>query len=291
MTDVARDAGRGRLVDVGPVELWVADDGPSDGDPVVLLAGADTPGFRWAPSFVDRLAAAGHHVIRYDHRDCGRSTTLGPDAGYLLGDLAADLVALLDSLGVDDAHLVGRSMGGMIAQVVALDHPDRVASLTLLSTTPGVDDDRLPGPDDEFVEKMMRRLYAGPPDDHAGRVEWLVELADHMAGTAYPLDVEAEVVLADAQLRTGWTPESGHGVAAFGSPTRLDRLPEIEQPTMVVHGTADPVLPIEHGRALALGIDGAVYVEVDELGHEAPAAFLDELAPSVLHHLRHARQG
>ena len=127
--------------------------------------------------------------------------------------------------------------------------------------------------------------------DHAGRVEWLVELADHMAGTAYPLDVEAEVVLADAQLRTGWTPESGHGVAAFGSPTRLDRLPEIEQPTMVVHGTADPVLPIEHGRALALGIDGAVYVEVDELGHEAPAAFLDELAPSVLHHLRHARQG
>lgn len=290
MTDAARDAGRGRLIDVGSVELWVADDGAPADDPVVLLAGADSPGFRWAPSFVDRLVEAGHHVIRYDHRDCGRSTTLGPDAGYLLGDLASDLVALLDSLDIAAAHLVGRSMGGMVAQVVALDHPERVTSLTLLSTTPGVDDDRLPGPDEAFVETMMRRLYAGPPDDHADRVEWLVELSGHMAGTAYPFDLEAEVVLADAQLRTGWTAESGHGVAAFGSPSRLDRLREIEQPTMVVHGTADPVLPVEHGRALALGIDGAVYVEVDRLGHEAPAAFLDELAPTLVHHFRASRE-
>lgn len=290
MTDAARDAERGQLVDVGPVELWVDHNGPPDGDPVVLLAGADTPGFRWAPSFVDRLVAAGHRVIRYDHRDCGRSTLLGTDAGYLLGDLASDLVALLDHFGVDDAHLVGRSMGGMVAQVMALDHADRVASLTLLSTTPGVDDERLPGPDDEFVDKMMRRLYDGPPDDHRGRVEWLVEFAEYVSGTAYPLDLEAEVVLADAQLRTGWTPESGHGVAAFGSPSRVDRLHEIQQPTMVVHGTADPVLPVEHGQALALGIQGAVYVEVDRLGHEAPAALLDELAPTVLHHLAASRQ-
>ena len=290
MTDAARDADRGRLIDVGPVELWVDDVGPTTGDPVVLLAGADTPGFRWAPSFVDRLVAGGHRVIRYDHRDCGRSTALGSDAGYLLDDLAADLIALLDLLEIGSAHLVGRSMGGMVAQVMALEHSDRVASLTLLSTTPGVDDDRLPGPDEDFVERMMSRLYAGPPDDHTDRVQWLVELSEYMAGTAYPLDLEAEVLLADAQLRTGWSPDSGHGVAAFGSPSRLDRLGEIQQPTMVVHGTGDPVLPIEHGRALALGIDGAVYVEVDRLGHEAPAAFLDELAPSLLHHLAHARR-
>lgn len=291
MTDAARDADRGRLIDVGAVELWVDEVGPAIGDPVVLLAGADTPGFRWAPSFVDRLVAAGHRVIRYDHRDCGRSTPLGSDAGYLLDDLAADLVGLLDRLQIGSAHLIGRSMGGMIAQVVALEHADRVASLTLLSTTPGVDDERLPGPDEHFVNRMMKRLYAGPPDDHAGRVHWLVELAELMAGTAYPLDLEAEVVLADAQLRTGWSPESGHGVAAFGSPSRLERLGEIQQPTLVVHGTADPVLPIEHGQALAFGIDGAVYVEVDQLGHEAPAAFLDELVPSLLHHLASSRHG
>lgn len=291
MTDAARDVDRGRLIDVGPVELWVDDVGPDSGDPVVLLAGADTPGFRWAPSFVDQLVAAGHHVIRYDHRDCGRSTPLGPEAGYLLDDLASDVVGLLDRLTIGSAHLVGRAMGGMVAQVMGLEHADRVASLTLLSTTAGVDDERLPGPDEGFVDKMMRRLYAGPPDDHAGRIQWLVELAESMAGTAYRLDLEAEVVLADAQLRTGWSPNSGHGGAAFGSPSRLERLGEIQHPTMVVHGTADPVLPIEHGKALALGIDGAVYIEVEQLGHEAPAAFLEELTPSLLHHLARARQG
>jgi len=290
MTDAARDAHRGRLIDVGPVDLWVDDVGPVAGDPVVLLAAADSPGFRWAPTFVDRLVAAGHRVIRYDHRDCGRSTSLGSEAGYLLADLATDLIGLLDRLEIASPHLIGHSMGGMVAQVVALEYADRAASLTLLSTSPGVDDDSLPGPDEGSVDKMMRHRYTGPPDDHTGRVAWLVELIEWMAGTAYPLDLDTEVVLADAQLRTGWSPDSGHGVAVFASPSRLERLGEIQQPTMVVHGTADPVLPIAHGRALALGIDGAVYKEIDRLGHEAPAAFLEELAPSLLHHLAHARR-
>lgn len=290
MTDAARDAQRGRLVDVGSVELWVDDSGSPAGDPVVLLAGADSPGFRWAPSFVDTLVDAGHRVVRFDHRDCGRSTALGSEAGYLLDDLALDVANLLDRLNITDAHLIGRSLGGMVAQVVALEHPDRVTSLTLLSTTPGSGDERLPGPDDDFVDKMMRRLYAGPPDDHSGRVDWLVELGEYMAGTAYALDRSAERALADAQLRTGWSPDSGHGVAAFGSPSRLDRLAEIDRPTIVVHGTADPVLPLEHGQALALGIDGAVYIEVDGLGHEAPAPFLADLAPAILHHLAAARR-
>lgn len=290
MTDAARDADRGRLIDVGPVELWVDDTGDPHSAPVLLLAGADAPGFRWAPSFVDTLVAAGHRVVRFDHRDCGRSTRLGSDAGYLLGDLAADVIALIDRLEIEAPHLIGRSMGGMVSQVVALEHPERVRSLTLLSTTPGVDDERLPGPDEAFVEKMMHRLYAGPPPDRSGRNGWLVQLAEYMAGTAYDFDRTAEAALADAELRTGWSPESGHGVAAFGSPSRVDRLPEINQPTLVVHGTADPVLPIEHGRALALGIDGAVFVEVDDLGHEAPAALLDDLSPLILRHLAAATE-
>lgn len=290
MTDVARDADRGRLIDVGPVELWVDDVGDPESVPVLLLAGADTPGFRWAPSFIDALVVAGYRVVRFDHRDCGRSTPLGPDAGYLLADLATDVVALLDRLGIDAPHLIGRSMGGMVSQVVALEHPARVRSLTLLSTTPGIDDERLPGPEEAFVEKMMHRLYAGPPLDRSGRNAWLVQLAEYMAGTAYDFDRAAETALADAELRTGWRPESGHGVAAFGSPSRIDRLAEITHPTMVVHGTADPVLPLDHGRALALGIDGAVFVEVDDLGHEAPAALLDDLAPLILRHLAAATE-
>jgi pimeloyl-ACP methyl ester carboxylesterase len=286
MTTAARDVDRGAFVRVGEVDLWV--DVVGAGVPVVLLAGADAPGFRWHPIFVDRLVDAGFEVVRFDHRDCGRSTTLGPDAGYLLEDLAADLTGLLDLLDRPSAHLVGRSMGGMVAQVAALDHRDRVRSLTLIGTSPGVEDDRLPGPDEAFVESMVRRLFAGPPDDPVERIDWLVELGELMAGDAFEFDRAEAALLARAELLTGWHPQSGHGAAVYGSPSRVDRLPEIDQPTLVVHGTADPVLPVEHGRALALGIDGAMLIEVDGLGHEAPPSMLDALAPTIVEHLRAA---
>ena len=179
-------------------------------------------------------------------------------------------------------------MGGMIAQVAALDHPERVRSLTLLGSTAGAGDERLPGPDDEFVDAMMHRLYAGPPPDRRALVGWLAELAELLAGDAYPFDADSARRLAAAELATGWQPESGHGVAVHASPSRLDRLSEIRQPTLVVHGTADPVFPIEHGRALATGIDGAVLLEVDRLGHETPASMLDEFVPVLIEHLRSA---
>ena len=288
MTDAARDVDQGEALQVGEVELWVDDAGEGD-DTVVLLAGADTPGFRWAPDFVDALLDDGYRVVRFDHRDCGRSQWLGSEAGYLLRDLTVDLVGLLDRLEVGAAHLVGRSMGGMVAQEAALDHPDRVQSLTLLGSTPGAGDERLPGPDDEFVDAMMHRLYAGPPTDRRALVSWIAELGRLMAGDAYPFDDDEAHRLAAAEVATGWQPDSGHGVAVHGSPSRLERLGEIVQPTLVVHGTADPVFPIEHGQALALGIDGAVYVEIDRLGHETPAPMLTELLPVLLQHLQAAR--
>lgn len=288
MTNAARDVDRGDLIRIGDVELWV--DVAGVGEPVVLLAGADAPGFRWHPDFVDGLVADGFQVVRFDHRDCGRSTTFGPDAGYLLEDLAGDVVGLLARLGHDDAHFVGWAMGGMIAQVLALDHPERVCSLTLIGSTPGVDDDRLPGPDETFVDRMVRRLFAGPPDDQAGRIAWMVELAELMAGEAFAFDRAEAALLARAELLTGWQAESGHGAATYGSPSRIDRLPEIRHRTLVVHGTADPVLPVEHGRTLALGIEGAALLEIDGLGHEAPGPLLVALTPTFIEHFRAARR-
>ena len=293
MTDAAAvpehaDSLRGRSIDVGTVSLWVDEQGPVDGDAVVLVAGADSPGFRWTPAIVDRLVTEGHRVVRFDHRDCGRSTRFGPHDAYLLDDLVTDVIGLLDALGIAAAHVIGRSMGGMVAQLLGIDHPARVRSLTMFGTSPAPGDERLGGPDDGFVEAMTHRLFAGPPRDDDGRIEWLVELDGFLSGSSYPLDRDRQVELARAELATGWAPETGHGIAVHASPGRLERLGAITTPTLVVHGTEDPVFPPAHGRALATGIDGAVLVEVEGLGHEVPDALIDELWPVLRHHLRAA---
>ncbi|MDG2028509.1 MAG: alpha/beta hydrolase [Acidimicrobiales bacterium] len=285
MTDAAHDAARGEAVRVGDLNLWADQKGDPGEAAVLLIAGADSPGFRWTPAIVDRLIEDGFQVIRFDHRDCGRSTRFGADSAYLLDDLVADAVGLLDHYAIDAAHVVGRSMGGMIGQLLALDHADRVLSLTMFGSSPAPGDDRLPGPMDEFVEKMTERLFAGPPRDDDGRVQWLIELDDFMAGSAYPIDADHQAALAAAEIATGWAAETGHGIAVHASPDRLDRLSGISAPTMVIHGTADPVFPPAHGRALATGIDGAILVEVEGLGHEVPDALIEELWPAIQKHL------
>ncbi len=285
MTDAPSDPTRGESVDLGGLALWVDVSGPEDGEPVVLLTGADTPGFRWTPEMVEPLVASGHRVVRFDHRDCGRSARFASSDAYDLADMADDVLALLDHLSIERAHLVARSMGGMIAQVLALDHPARVRSLTLIGTTPAAGDPRLSAPDEDFVEKMTVRLFAEPPIEPDAQVDWMVELAGLMKGSLYPFDPAVETALARAELETGWAAETGHGVAVYSSPSRLDRLGEITAPTLVVHGTVDPVFPIDHGRALAEGIGGAVYIEVDGLGHEVPDAFVAEFWPVLRRHL------
>lgn len=282
---VIGDAQRGRLVEVGAVRLWVDEQGPDSGDPVLLVAGADSPGFRWTPTIVDPLVASGHRVVRFDHRDCGRSTRFGANDVYRLDDLVVDVVGLFDVLGIEAAHVVGYSMGGMIGQLLGIDHPDRVTSLTLIGSSPAPGDERLGGPDEAFVDAMTTRLFAGPPKDDAGRIAWLVELDELLAGSAYPVERRRREELAAAEIATGWAPETGHGVAVHASPGRLERLADIAAPTLVVHGTDDPVFPPAHGRALATGIDGAVLVEVDGLGHEVPDALIEELWPVMRAHL------
>ena len=268
-----------------PVELYVEAFGPVDGEPVLLLSGADAQCTRWTPALVDPLVDAGHRVVRFDTRDCGLSSKLSSDDGYTLDDLATDACRVLDGEGIEAAHLVGRSMGGMVAQVVALEHPERARSLTLLCSTPGLGDERLPPPDDRLVDQMTERLFAPPPVDHIEKVAWLVELDRLFVGTRYPFDETAATLVADADVTRCWFPETGHGPAVNSSPSRLDRLGDIGVRTLVVHGTVDPVFPVEHGIALAEGIPGADLWLVEGLGHEVPDACLAELLPKVLAHL------
>ena len=277
----------GRRLSVGATELWVETAGEV-GSTVLLLAGSDAPGSTWPQSFVAGLVDDGFRVLRFDYRDCGRSSRVQPSFEYSLDDLAADAIAILDQLRIDRVHLVGFSMGAMVGQVLALQHGDRVASLCLLSGTPGAGDERLSEPEAGFVERIVRRHLDGPPTDRVGVIEWLVERDELLAGSFVPFDRAGARLRAQQLYEDGQWLSSGHGEAIHRSPSRLDRLAEIRQPTLVIHGSADPVYPTDHAKALAAGIHGAVLMEIEELGHELPEPLLEQLRPIVVEHFRAA---
>lgn len=244
----------------------------------------------WHDEFCERLAAAGRFVIRYDHRDTGQSVAYPPgEPEYDGRDLVEDAVGLLDALEIDRAHIVGVSMGGGIAQHLALVHSDRVASLTLVSTSPVVSSGRkLPPPSDD-----LRRRFAKPPaepdwNDRAAVVDYLVDDARAYVG-ALPLDEEAMRTLAARiveRTRNVASSMTNHFVAAEGPPVQ-GRLGDIRASTLVVHGTEDPLFPFEHGQALAAEIPGARLLPLEGVGHEHPRPETwDELVPMLLEHTR-----
>ena len=270
------------LIATNGIELWVEIFGSADDPAVVLISGADSPGSRWDLELVDELVRARLRVVRFDNRDCGLSTKIGADELYTLDDMARDVVGLMDALSIDRAHIVGRSMGGMIGQLLALDHRERVRSLALLITSPGMGDERLPGPSEEFLEALAARQLAPPPKTHDERVEYLVELFRLYAGTAVPFEEARLRAASAAEVERMWYPESGHGFAAWSTASRVDRLPEITVPTLIMHGTVDPVAPVAHAHCMAAAIpDNSCWI-IEGLGHETPAALTPDLARRLL---------
>ena len=184
--------------------------------PVLLVSGADSHCTRWTPVLIEPLQALGHRVVRYDHRDSGLSSKVPSDMGYTLDDLADDALAVMEAHGVERAHVIGRSMGGMVGQVLALDHADRVATLTLACSTPGLGDERLPVVADWLLERMTERLFAGPPCGEADRAAWIVEQDGWFAGSRYGVSTASRLVIAVSEVARCWYPESGHGAAVGG---------------------------------------------------------------------------
>jgi pimeloyl-ACP methyl ester carboxylesterase len=266
-------------------EVFEPVSGAPEAGAVLLVSGADSHCTRWTSAFIQPLLDLGHRVVRYDHRDSGLSTKVPADVGYTLADLADDACAVMDEHGILRAHVVGRSMGGMVGQVMALDHADRVATLTLLGSSPGLGDESLPSAADWLVDRMAERLFAPPAVSHTERVAWIVELDEMFTGDRYPITTAERIRTASAEVERCWYPESGHGPAVNSSPSRLGRLAGISVPTLVVHGTADPVFPVEHALALADGIPDAGLWLVEGLGHEVPDGLVPELLDRIREHL------
>ncbi|MFE5672619.1 alpha/beta fold hydrolase [Agromyces sp. NPDC056523] len=244
------------------------------GHPLVLLvAGAETSMDWWRPEFCELLVGRELRVARYDQRGMGQ-TTLGPPGTRRDGlpVALADALAVLDAAGASDAHWVGFSAGGWVCQLAALDHPDRVRSLTLVSTTPTMfeADPDLPG-----AHPRLRQAWANPPPDpdwndpHAV-VEYHVEIDRDYAGVAFD-EVHDRAIWTDTVRRSPVRHRDGDTDDEFEeAPRWRERLAEIRVPTTVVHGTADPMFPIANGEALARDIPGAAFVAVPGGGHELP---------------------
>lgn len=271
----------------GTVELAVETTGDRD-DPPVLLIG--TTAATWPDAFVDRLP--GRLVIRYDQRDAGRSTTVDPDRpGYTLRDLVADAAGVLDGLGIGAAHVAGIGPGGWIAQVLALDHPARVASLTLVGTrptAPGPADDDLP----EHTPSIMEFFGSRPPvdwTDRASTIDYAVTTARVYSASPDFDEAEARAHAERVLDRAGPHPASARNslsasvfAALDCTPRWRERLPEITRPTLVVHGATDPFFPVGNAEALAREIPDARLLVLDRVGAELPARTHATVAEAML---------
>lgn len=272
------------LVHVHGADLGVETFGEPGQPALLLIAGANSSMDGWDPAFCAALASGPRFVIRYDHRDTGDSTTWpAGKPGYPAQALQDDAIALLDALGVGQAHLVGVSMGGAIAQLLALDHPDRVASLTLIATSSGPADD-LPPMADEL------RAYFGaltPPDwsDRTAVLDYLMGFQHALVPG--PIDEPAARAMFARMVDRGSDTEanlSNHDHLDQDGDGWRARLSDLRVPTLVIHGERDPLFPPGHGEALAREIPGATGLILPGMGHEAPPpATWDVVVPAILH--------
>lgn len=275
------------------VELCVDEYGDPDDRTILLVAGAAASMDLWEPGLCERLAAVGRHVVRYDHRDTGRSTTSPPgEPAYRSEDLVRDPVRLLDALDVERAHVVGLSMGGGIAQVVAVQHPDRVRSLTLMSTSAAGDRSEpteLPGAQPQIAESFEHPRPDPDWSDREAVITHLVETERPYAG-ALGFDEEA------ARRRSARVVDRSIDVAAAANHWTVEGespsfpMSAIGVPTLVLHGTADPLFPFAHGESLAAEIPGARLVAMQGVGHELPPpALWDTVVAEIAQHTSEQR--
>lgn len=263
--------------------------------PVLLIMGLSAQMIIWDEEFCARLADRGLRVIRFDNRDVGRSTKLdalgmptfrvaaGGNVGglpYTLHDMANDSLGLLDALGIGSAHVVGASMGGMISQVLALEHPERVRTLTnIMSTTSSP---LLPPPKHEVVKVLFRPM----PTEEKRFIEYFVEMWKALNGNDLPVDERRMRELAELSYARGVS-NAGSArqlAAVMSSGSRRERLSSVRIPTLVIHGRVDPLLPMECGIDIARSIPDARLEILPRMGHALNPAVWDEIIGHIAGH-------
>lgn len=290
---------------VNELELAYDERGPVSGPAILLIMGLGTQMIAWPESFCNQLAAAGFRVIRFDNRDIGLSTKMenAPkvrlasllfnaflgrqvDAPYSLEDMAADAVGLLDALDIDKAHIVGASMGGMIAQIVAAQYPERTLSLVSIMSSSG--DPKLPRSKPKVNAVMFGRRPR--PDDREKLIRFGMRMFRTIGSPGYPTPPEVLRQKVEASIDRSYYPVGTlrQFAAIIANGSRVDMLKTIAAPTLVVHGSDDPLVPVEAGIDTAAHIAGSRLKLVPGMGHDFPAEVTPKLAEDIIAHCRAA---
>ncbi|WP_243737725.1 alpha/beta fold hydrolase [Blastococcus xanthinilyticus] len=277
---------------VGELELAYETFGDAANPPVLLVMGLATQMIGWPDDFCRGLADRGLFVVRFDNRDIGLSTHLdslgAPDvmavlggdrsaAAYALADLAEDTVGLLDAMGLDSAHVVGASMGGMVAQLVAIAHPERVRSLTSIMSTTG--DPAVGAPD----EAAMGVLLAAPAGDREGAIQRVVDTYRVIGSPGFEFDETAVRDRAGLSFDRAYDPAgvARQLAAILTTHDRTADLGRLTVPTLVIHGAQDSLVNVSGGRATAAAVPGAELLVVDGMGHDLPREVWPQLTDRI----------
>lgn len=288
------DVGRG-------IEICFQTLGDADAPPILLIMGIGSQMVAWPDGFCALLSDRGYRVIRFDNRDCGHSTLLGErgtpsvskaltreldDPPYLFTDMAADCAGLLEALGIDAAHVVGLSLGGFVAQTLAIEHPSRVLSLASVMSSTGSGEVGQPHP--EALEVLMTR----PAADLAGYIEGMVAGRKVIGSPGFPSDEDWLRATGELVHERGLNPDGTQRqlVASICSGNRSESLRELDVPTVVVHGTADILIDPSGGRATAAAIPGAELVLIDGWGHDLPPGVWERLVGAITANIERAVQ-
>jgi pimeloyl-ACP methyl ester carboxylesterase len=278
--------------------------GDAAAEPMILIMGLGAQMVLWDDDFCRKLAARGFRVIRFDNRDIGKSSHLSGgkrltalellklrllkipvQAPYKIRDMAEDTVGLMDALGIKSAHIVGASMGGMIAQEIAISFPQRVRSLTSIMSTTG--NPRLPQPTREAAAMLM----APPPASREEFLDRFVKTWKVLRVGSFPEDEALDRARGERIFERGLNP-AGVGRqlrAVLASGSRKERLRAVKAPTLVIHGTVDPLVRPEGGKDTAASIPGAKLMMIEGMGHAVPIRFWPEIIDAIDKHAHAAK--
>jgi pimeloyl-ACP methyl ester carboxylesterase len=283
-----------QLIEANGIEIMTESFGNPSGKPTLLIMGAGAPAIYWRDDFVNQLNDSGCFVVRYDNRDVGRSSTFDfMENPYTLDDMAKDAVGVMDHFGFESAHVIGASMGGMIVQTLLMNHAGRVKSATILMSSPisGGGDELdfsagdLPGPDETWMTNFLEVIMQ-PVEGRDENIEKKINQYKMLVGSIEPFDADEFRPIAAKEVDQARDLDaSTNHTFAIGMSSPADRRPflmDVSVPTLVIHGTEDPILPYAHGVAIAEVIPGAELMALDRAGHEIPQCYLESVIGRIV---------